>query len=156
KMGINPPTGFQGWWTVPSYFTAAQARVKTYLCPSDNPELSGTGTFLIFYCDANALTFTGGYYPNPTGNLFGRSNYQPSGRPPRPPPARRRVGDASDATGRAHRGPSLQRRLRGRGVGRCPRRPARFRGVVEGGRLLRPRLGPGRPPAVLPIERAHV
>ncbi len=70
---------FNGWWTQPSYFTAAQARVKTYLCPSDNPELSGTGTFVIFYCDANSLTFTGGYYPNPTGNLFGRSNYQPNG-----------------------------------------------------------------------------
>ncbi len=78
-MGITPPTGFAGWWRNATYFSAAQARIKTYLCPSDNPELSGTGTFVIFYCDANTLTFTGGYYPNPTGNLFGRSNYQPSG-----------------------------------------------------------------------------
>jgi prepilin-type N-terminal cleavage/methylation domain-containing protein len=80
RMEITDPNWIpNGWWNNATYFSAAQAKIKTYLCPSDNPELSGTGTFVIFYCDANDLTFTGGYYPNPTGNLFGRSNYQPSG-----------------------------------------------------------------------------
>jgi prepilin-type N-terminal cleavage/methylation domain-containing protein len=75
-----------GWWGNATYFgnpangtPGSQARIKTYLCPSDNPELSGTGTFILFFCDANDLTFTGGYYPNPTGNLFGRTDYQPCG-----------------------------------------------------------------------------
>jgi prepilin-type N-terminal cleavage/methylation domain-containing protein len=64
-----------GWWANASYFNAAQAVIPIYLCPSDTPTQSSVGTFVIFYCDANTLTFTGGYYPNPTGNLFGRSNY---------------------------------------------------------------------------------
>jgi len=67
-----------GWWNNPTYFAAAQAKIKTYQCPSDNGQPS-IGVFVIFYCDANSLTFTGGYYPNPTGLLFGRSNYEPSG-----------------------------------------------------------------------------
>jgi prepilin-type N-terminal cleavage/methylation domain-containing protein/prepilin-type processing-associated H-X9-DG protein len=68
------------WWNYGSYFSAAQAKVKTYQCPSDTTSTtSAVGTFVIFYCDANSLTFTGGYYPNPTGNLFGRGNYQPLG-----------------------------------------------------------------------------
>jgi len=67
-----------GWWSVGSYFNAAQAPVKTYLCPSDNPQTSSIGTFVIFYTDANKLRFTGGYFPNPTGNLFGRTNYAPN------------------------------------------------------------------------------
>jgi prepilin-type N-terminal cleavage/methylation domain-containing protein len=67
-----------GWWNVPSYFTAAQAPVKTYLCPSDNPQTSSVGTFCVLYCDATTRTITGGYFPNPTGNLFGRTNYMPN------------------------------------------------------------------------------
>jgi prepilin-type N-terminal cleavage/methylation domain-containing protein len=79
NMGTTAPTGFRGWWGQPSYFSAAQARVKTYLCPSDNDtQPTQNGVFVIYYCDANSLTFTGGYYPNPTGNLFGRTNYVPS------------------------------------------------------------------------------
>ncbi|GIW85342.1 MAG: hypothetical protein KatS3mg107_1002 [Gemmataceae bacterium] len=32
-----------------------------------------TGVFITAYMEN--LTFTGGYYPNPTGNLFGKTNY---------------------------------------------------------------------------------
>jgi len=74
-MGNSIPGG---WWGNATYFAAAQAKIKTYVCPSDNGQPS-YGVFVIFYCDANSLTFTGGYYPNPTGLLFGRSNYEPSG-----------------------------------------------------------------------------
>jgi len=70
-----------GWWSYGNYFNAAQARIAIYVCPSDDPYMSGAGngTFVILYCDANDLTFTGGYYPNPTGNLFGRANYVGNG-----------------------------------------------------------------------------
>jgi prepilin-type N-terminal cleavage/methylation domain-containing protein len=67
------------WWSIGSYFNMAQAVIPIMTCPSDTPTLSTVGTFIIAYCDANDLTFTGGYYPNPTGNLFGRTNYCASG-----------------------------------------------------------------------------
>jgi prepilin-type N-terminal cleavage/methylation domain-containing protein len=74
---LNSTSNTTPWWGIASYFNMSQNHIKTFECPSDNPYLSvnGTGTFVTFYCDANDLTFTGGYYPNPTGNLFGRSNY---------------------------------------------------------------------------------
>ncbi len=69
-----------GWWNNASYFAQAQTRIKPFVCPSDATIYNqSVGVFVIFYCDANTLTFTGGYYPNPTGNLFGRTDYQPSG-----------------------------------------------------------------------------
>lgn len=67
-----------GWWNNSTYFAAAQAKVKSYLCPSDQPELNVNGVFITMYSDATDLTFTGGYYPNPTGNYFGKSNYSSS------------------------------------------------------------------------------
>jgi prepilin-type N-terminal cleavage/methylation domain-containing protein len=83
---LNPsPLAYQnansssGWYNNSTYYQYAQTVISSFLCPSDSPTMSVTGTFIIFYCDANTLTFTGGYYPNPTGNLFGRSNYCPSG-----------------------------------------------------------------------------
>jgi hypothetical protein len=79
-MGVNAPTGFKGWWGQASYFAAAQAQPKIFTCPSDNNQQpTQNGVFVIYYCDATSLVFTGGYYPNPTGNLFGRTNYVPSG-----------------------------------------------------------------------------
>jgi prepilin-type N-terminal cleavage/methylation domain-containing protein len=80
NMGLTPPSGFVDWWAQASYFTAAQARIKSYLCPSYNDQQpTQSGVFLLYYCDANSLTFTGGYYPAPTGNIFGRTNYVPNG-----------------------------------------------------------------------------
>jgi len=78
QSNTNPPQARTPWWSYGSYFAAAQAKVKTYQCPSDSTSTTSSyGTFVIFYCDATYLTFTGGYYPNPTGQLFGRCNYQP-------------------------------------------------------------------------------
>jgi prepilin-type N-terminal cleavage/methylation domain-containing protein len=68
-----------GWWRNPTYFAMAQNRIKTYLCPSYVESPTQFGTFITLYCDASDLTFTGGYYPNPTGALFGRTNYAPCG-----------------------------------------------------------------------------
>src|SRR5262249_57474536 len=66
-----------GWWNQASYFALAQSRVKSYECPADQPTAyqSVRGTFVVFYCDATTLTLTGGYYPNPTRQLFSPSHY---------------------------------------------------------------------------------
>jgi hypothetical protein len=72
----NNPTVFTptGWYNNSINFAQAQKRVKTYECPSDGTkDNTTTGCFIATY--AQNLTFTGGYYPNPTGALFGRTNY---------------------------------------------------------------------------------
>lgn len=66
-----------GWWNNSSYFAAAQVRIKTFLCPSDDHPATQKGTFITLYCDATDNIFTGGYSPNPIGNLLGRTNYEP-------------------------------------------------------------------------------
>jgi hypothetical protein len=78
-----PPTtvnGFllnSGWYTNSVNFALAQTNVKTYVCPSDPRQPTQTGTFITTFM--GATTFTGGYYGNPTGELFGRTNYTGSG-----------------------------------------------------------------------------
>jgi prepilin-type N-terminal cleavage/methylation domain-containing protein len=73
-----------GWWANATYFSpgagtgAATAKIPIYVCPSDFPETASTGVFVIMYCDANTLTFTGGYFGNPTGLKLGFTNYGPS------------------------------------------------------------------------------
>jgi prepilin-type N-terminal cleavage/methylation domain-containing protein len=70
------------WWgTNTTYFAAAQARIKPYLCPSDNDQQAAqSGVFVVLYCDANDLTLTGGYLPSSRGgNNLGRTNYAPCG-----------------------------------------------------------------------------
>ena len=63
-----------GWWNNTVNFNAARTRVKTYECPSDaTRDNSVNGVFIATY--AQNLTFTGGYYGNPTGNQFGKTNY---------------------------------------------------------------------------------
>jgi prepilin-type N-terminal cleavage/methylation domain-containing protein len=66
-----------GWWNNPTYFAAAQTKMKIFLCPSDPQPATQVGTFITLYCDATDLVFTGGYFPNPTGALLGRTNYEP-------------------------------------------------------------------------------
>jgi prepilin-type N-terminal cleavage/methylation domain-containing protein len=63
-----------GWYTVTSNRTWAQTKVKLFKCPSDTVEEPVTfGCFIVFH--PAGLTFWGGYYGNPTGNTFGRTNY---------------------------------------------------------------------------------
>ncbi len=65
-----------GWWNNTINFNLAKNKIKTFLCPADDPDASVTGTFITFYTDATSLTFTGGYYPNSSGgNVFGKSDY---------------------------------------------------------------------------------
>src|SRR5207249_8650995 len=62
-----------GWWQWTPTFQAAQIRIKTFQCSMDDPYVSTIGTFITMHCFRDTLT--GGYYPNPTGQLFGRTSY---------------------------------------------------------------------------------
>jgi len=69
-------TSTTGWWNNGTIFSLAQTKVKTFLCPADGSSDNPTsGTMITHYTTANSLTFNGGYYPAPTGNAFGKSNY---------------------------------------------------------------------------------
>ena len=72
----NDPAVFTAshWYQNSINFNLAKTKVKTYECPSDATRDSSTrGVFIATY--AQNLTFTGGFYPNPTGNTFGKTNY---------------------------------------------------------------------------------
>jgi len=84
------------WYANGSYWNAAQAKIKTFLCPADSPESNQNGVFITLYTDATYLVFTGGYYPNPTGNVLGKCNYAPSAGA---------IGDGSNAGWSAYKGP---------------------------------------------------
>jgi prepilin-type N-terminal cleavage/methylation domain-containing protein len=63
-----------GWWNNSINFNLAQSKIKIYQCPSDGTrERPSNGVFIATY--AQNLTFTGGYYPNPTGLVLGKTNY---------------------------------------------------------------------------------
>jgi prepilin-type N-terminal cleavage/methylation domain-containing protein/prepilin-type processing-associated H-X9-DG protein len=64
----------QPWMNVSTNLIWAQTKIKMLKCPSDTVEEPTTfGTFIVFH--PAGLLFTGGYYGNPTGNTFGRTNY---------------------------------------------------------------------------------
>jgi prepilin-type N-terminal cleavage/methylation domain-containing protein/prepilin-type processing-associated H-X9-DG protein len=77
----NPPVNQWGcWYANGSYWSMAQTVIKTFACPSDTPNHGAAyGVFIALYCDAYDLTLTGGYYPNPTGDLLGKGNYAGNG-----------------------------------------------------------------------------
>jgi prepilin-type N-terminal cleavage/methylation domain-containing protein len=74
--GNLPPSPTQNWWNPANgpNETLAKSRVKLFVCPSDDPYTSTTGTFITMAC-TNNLTLTGGYMPNPRGADYGRTNY---------------------------------------------------------------------------------
>ena len=71
------------WWTDAAAFTAGTARVKTFLCPSDNPETAtkGIGIFTHFFNLPVSPFPLGVYYVAPnlpvasTAGQLGRTNY---------------------------------------------------------------------------------
>jgi prepilin-type N-terminal cleavage/methylation domain-containing protein len=77
KLDPNNTTDFGGWWTNGTYYNLAFTRIKTFLCPADNPDTSTTGTFIVLYADATDSIFTGGYFPGTS--TLGRTNYVPCG-----------------------------------------------------------------------------
>lgn len=68
----NPPAAANsGWWNNAINFQVAQYRIKTFLCPSDDPDSSTYGVFIWLQVEV----LGGEIYYNPTGNLFGKTNY---------------------------------------------------------------------------------
>jgi prepilin-type N-terminal cleavage/methylation domain-containing protein len=82
SMKINPNPTAQGppWFTVPENVAASQTRVKTYLCPSDNPESSTQGTYALWCTFINTkgqLDFRAYFFQGAFANALGRTNYMP-------------------------------------------------------------------------------
>jgi prepilin-type N-terminal cleavage/methylation domain-containing protein len=66
------------WWSVGADWNASQYRIKSLLCPSDNPDTATLGTFVLFWsysCGPSCGTMTGYYFPPPSGNVLGKTNY---------------------------------------------------------------------------------
>ena len=67
------------WFTIGSTFQASQARIPTYICPSDNPYSNTAGTHVTMHAQrTSATTWTlQGYYGSigGGGEVLGRSNY---------------------------------------------------------------------------------
>jgi prepilin-type N-terminal cleavage/methylation domain-containing protein len=73
---FNLKSRSNAWYTNTTDLTLSGARFKYFLCPSDTMGVEDTtiGMFIFLQTD-NFLTLWGGYYPNPTGNFMGRTNY---------------------------------------------------------------------------------
>jgi len=74
-LSFTGGAGNPSWWNEAPLWTLAQTKIKNFICPSDDPYLSTTGVFITMYCDATTLTLTGGYYPAPSSDPLGRTNY---------------------------------------------------------------------------------
>ena len=77
----NTPGYYQamsaGWYGTLSYWNMAQNTIKIFLCPSDSHPQPAIGTFVVLYCDATDLVFTGAYIPPPSNATLGLTNYAP-------------------------------------------------------------------------------
>jgi len=88
------PTAGTPWWNVNPDWTLSQTKIKSFLCPSDDPYQSQSGTFVFYYYDTTSIpsNFYGIYFPNSSvpQSYFGRTNYQScagtKGATPPPPP----------------------------------------------------------------------
>jgi prepilin-type N-terminal cleavage/methylation domain-containing protein len=82
KVSLNPTANAAPWWTAPENIAACQQRIKTYLCPADNPETSSMGTFYLFCTfinDKGQPDFRAYFIDNADGGgILGRTNYMPS------------------------------------------------------------------------------
>jgi prepilin-type N-terminal cleavage/methylation domain-containing protein/prepilin-type processing-associated H-X9-DG protein len=75
---LSPNKLYNPWWSYNGPWQASASDVPVFLCPSDpNPKSSQIGTFVVLhtYYAPPYYTLTGGYFPNPTGQRFGRTNY---------------------------------------------------------------------------------
>jgi hypothetical protein len=87
QVNTNPtyvgPT-HTAWFYNQANWNAAQTKIKTLLCPSDNPDSAGTGTFVVFATYATtptdptstSATMVGWYFSNANGgSALGKTNY---------------------------------------------------------------------------------
>ena len=69
------------WWNYGSSVQAAFVKIKTFVCPSDNPESSSGGTYAMLHCfptgPNDVLLYGDGFANSGGGNLLGRTNYVP-------------------------------------------------------------------------------
>jgi prepilin-type N-terminal cleavage/methylation domain-containing protein len=77
---LDPPGQAGAFWANDaSAFAAAQARIKLFTCPSDNansPTTVGGNIFYLSYGNGvGGISTFSYYYPNPTGNALGKTNY---------------------------------------------------------------------------------
>jgi prepilin-type N-terminal cleavage/methylation domain-containing protein len=68
-----PTKVYPPWWTFGSAYQAAQAHIKTFICPADEAEyrINMIGPWIFFYPESDGLMY-GVYYP---GAPLGASNY---------------------------------------------------------------------------------
>jgi prepilin-type N-terminal cleavage/methylation domain-containing protein len=75
----NP--GTSPWWATPGNRIAAQARIKTFVCPSDDPYSGGASVYLAFagFLQGGGTLPNLGFWPAPTSdpawNALGRTSY---------------------------------------------------------------------------------
>jgi prepilin-type N-terminal cleavage/methylation domain-containing protein len=75
---LNPSAVYPPWWTSPSAFVAARTRIKTYLCPSDDPYTNTFQTDILTHTFRTAQgfdLFVGGFGVNEGGAGLGRTSY---------------------------------------------------------------------------------
>jgi prepilin-type N-terminal cleavage/methylation domain-containing protein/prepilin-type processing-associated H-X9-DG protein len=75
---LSPNARYQAWWTQASTWTAAQARVNTFLCPADDPYAPasyGVDIALFTHGVPGNGGLTPAWYPSPTGDNLGRTDY---------------------------------------------------------------------------------
>ncbi len=75
---LSPYKVYQPWWNYGSAYAAAQTRIKTYLCPSDDPYSNTVQTDILthtFRTAAGFDLFVGGFGVTEGGGNLGRTSY---------------------------------------------------------------------------------
>ncbi len=75
---LNPGKVYPPWWNYSSTYAAAQARVKTYLCPADDPYSNTVQTDILtqtFRTGQGFDLFIGGFGITEGGGNLGRTSY---------------------------------------------------------------------------------
>jgi prepilin-type N-terminal cleavage/methylation domain-containing protein len=74
---LSPNAKYQGWWTN-STWSAAQARINTFLCPADDPYAPaslGVDIALFTHGVPGNADLRGGFFGSPSGDGLGRTDY---------------------------------------------------------------------------------
>jgi len=76
---MNPSAVYDGWWNFGSAYKAAQAKIKTFVCPSDDPYTATDTVDVILHpvrLSPNSWELLRQGFPvNGAGNALGRTNY---------------------------------------------------------------------------------
>lgn len=75
---LNPQAVYPPWWNYPTAITVAQTRIKTYLCPSDDPFSNQLMTDILSHTFRQGQwfdVFVGGMDVDKGGSLLGRTSY---------------------------------------------------------------------------------